>query len=182
MSVLLRRAAAVASVACAVFAASACVVGPAAAAAPATVPGGTLDVCASDLVNFDDMPRLALPAGLIFVEWGTAGGDLRRMRLDPDYPPARVNGQAAVVTTGPLVLTASRSCGTVGARALVSPSHRWSASTVTPGDDVFLASDTLGPDGPRPLGAEDRRLYEILTMNVLVARPVSPVADATATP
>ena len=139
---------------------------------------GTLRVCASDLTDFDDTPSLSLPAGLIFTEWGPEGGDLRTLRLDPDYPPARATGQAAVVLAAPVTLTGAAPCADAAARALVSPAHGWRHATIPPGPSAFLASDTLGPDGPRALGAEERALYEVLTMNVLAARAATVVADA----
>ena len=143
---------------------------------------GTLRVCASDLVNFDDTPSLSLPAGLIFTEWGPEGDDLRTLRLDPDYPPARASGQAAVVLTVPVTLTDAAPCADADARALVSPAHGWRREAILPGSSAFLASDTLGPNGPRALGAEERALYEVLTMNVLAARPKTVVADAETVP
>ena len=147
-----------------------------------TARAGTVRVCASDLTNFDDMPTLSLPAGLIFTEWGPEGDDLRTLRLDPDYPPARSTGQAALVLDEPATLTAASPCAVIDARALVSPAHGWRRATITPGPAAFLASDTLGPDGPRALGAEERALYEVLTMNVLAARPATTVADAETVP
>ena len=142
--------------------------------------GGTMRICASQLVDFDDMPALALPAGLIFTEWGSQAGDLRALRLDPDYPPARGAGaQSAVVLGADVTLTASAPCAVAPARALVSPSHDWRTAVVPAGQAVFLATDTLGPDGPRALAVEQRALYEVLTMNVLTARVESPAGDAT---
>ncbi len=143
---------------------------------------GTLRICASDLTDFDDMPVLSLPSGLIFTEWGPESGDLRTLRLDPDYPPARSTGQAAIVTEAAVTLTAPAPCADVEARALVSAGHDWRRPTIPAGKSTFLASDTLGPDGPRALGAEERALYEILTMNVLAARPATTIADAETTP
>ncbi len=152
------------------------------AAAPALAEG-TLRICASDLTNFDDTPRLDLPAGLVFAAWGQApsgqvGSDLRQARLDPNYPPARATGQGALVLDAAVSLTADAPCTTAPARALVSSRHNWRRATAAPGDgSVFQAVDTLDGDDLRARASEHPGLYDVLAGNILAAAVASPIAD-----
>ncbi len=147
---------------------------PALAQGPAP---GQVRVCASDLTNFDDAPALAIPAGLVFAAWGRAGGDLRTMRLDPNYPPARITGQSALVTTADADLTAEHPCALVAARGLVSPGRAWRTPPPTSDGTVYEAVDTLGPGGLRSLGQEALATSQLLSMNILVAAPAGPIGD-----
>ena len=144
---------------------------------PAAAPG-QVRICASDLTNFDDTPSLDVPAGLVFAAWGRAAGDLRALRLDPNYPPARTTGQTALVTTAPAQLTAERPCALTSARALVSPGRAWRSQTLAPADGtVYEATGTLGPNGVRGIGEEQLGLASLLSMNILVAAPAGPIDD-----
>ncbi len=139
---------------------------------------GSLRICASDLTNFDDTPRLDLPTGLVFTAWGQAPGDLRQARLDPNYPPARATGQAAIVLASPVSLTADAPCVIAPAQALVSSQHNWRRPTAAPGDGtVFQAVDTLDGDSLRARSAEHPGLYDVLAGNLLAANVAEPVGD-----
>ncbi len=155
------------------------------AASSGAASAGSLRVCASDLVNFDDTPALAVPGGLIFTEWGSASGDLRQMRLDPNYPPARRSGQGALVTTGEVTLTADAPCALAPARALVSPRHGWRTAMIDPAaNTVFEAADTLdGRQGDGRQGDSGQGdTYALLTMNALAARPVESIGNPQSIP
>lgn len=161
------------------------VAGLASASISVSAHAGSLRVCASDLTNFDDTPALVLPAGLVFTAWGPASGDLRRMRLDPNYPPARMTGQNAVVLAAQVTLTAETPCAAVPARSLVSDRHRWRGATLGVGDGiVFQAIDTLDPAGTdlRDRSAEIHSLYDLLAMNILTASVVDEIADPVTIP
>ena len=137
-----------------------------------------LRICASDLTNFDDLPTIAIPAGLVFAAWGRAPGDLRSLRLDPNYPPARETGQSAIVVTAAVTLTADRPCALAPAQALVSSRRAWRSAAISPSDgNVYQAVDTLGPDGVRSLGHEERSLSQLLSMNILTASPAGPIGN-----
>lgn len=152
-------------------------VGLLAAAAPAAAEG-RLRICASDLTNFDDTPRLDLPAGLVFAAWGQASGDLRQARLDPNYPPARATGQAAIMLDATVSLTADAPCTTAPARTLVSARHNWRQAQLAAGDSlVFQAVDTLDGDDLRARASEHPGLYDVLAGNILAATVAAPLAD-----
>lgn len=152
-------------------------VGLLAAAAPALAEG-RLRICASDLTNFDDTPRLDLPAGLVFAAWGQAGGDLRQARLDPNYPPARATGQAAVVLAAAVSLTADAPCTLAPARTLVSSQHNWRQAQLASNESlVFQAVDTLDGDDLRARASEHPGLYDVLAGNILAATIAVATAD-----
>jgi hypothetical protein len=139
---------------------------------------GQARICTSDLTNFDDQPTITLPAGLVFAAWGRAAGDLRMLRLDPNYPPARPDNQTAFVTTAPVSLTAAAPCALAPARALLSERRAWRGPALSPADGlVFQPVDTLGPNGIRSLGQEELTLASLLAMNILTASPAGPIGE-----
>jgi hypothetical protein len=138
-------------------------------------------ICASDLTNFDDTPTITVPAGVIFAAWGHAGGDLRQVRLDPNYPPARENGQTAFVTTQPVQLSASAACAVTDAKRLVSAQRAWHDQPVTAGDQmVYTAAGVRAPAGD--VTREGQTLSVLMSMNILAATVTGPLAGTDTIP
>ena len=172
----------VAALTCAALTCAALIGAPLVGASPARA-AGQARICASDLTNFDDQPSITVPAGLVFAAWGPASGDLRTLRLDPNYPPARTTGQTAFVTRQATTLTAGAPCALVPARTLLSTQRAWHGGTLSPRDDiVFQAVDSLGPHGVRSLGQEELDLAALLGMNILTASPAAPIDDPVTVP